>query len=843
MKVSLNIVKQFTDVDLPVDELVMRINQQLGKAEEVTDLGTRYKGAVIAQIVSCADHPDADRLHVCRIDDGGITPDVERDSDGFVQVVCGAPNAREGIHVVWLPPGSTVPSSHADPEPFVLGSRPLRGVLSHGMLASPRELGIGDSHEGILEIDPTEWSPRQDQIKPGASFSAVYGLDDTIIDIENKMFTHRPDCFGIIGVAREIAGIQHKPFKSPDWYAKSPEFVGAEGLGFEVRNEITDVVPRFMAVALRDISVKPSPLWMQIELVRLGSRPINNIVDVTNYVMLLTGQPLHAYDYDKVARHGEAVLGVRRAKAGETVALLSGKTVQLDPVDIVITDGDRPIGLGGVMGGADTEVSADTKNIILECANFDMYAIRKTSMRHGLFTDAVTRFNKGQSPKQNPNILNLAMRSIFDVAGGRQASAVIDDNPANLKVNGSGEVSPVFINERLGLKLSSDEICSLLRNVEFEASSKDPQTITYSAPWWRMDIELSEDVVEEVGRLYGFDKLPRELPQRTIRPAAANQPFNLKRELRSQMARLGANEVLTYSFVHENLLKRAGQNPELAFNLGNALSPDLQYYRVSVTPSLLDKVHANIKAGYDSFVLFELGKSHLVGEADPGDDGLPKEFSSLSAVYASKQPGQGAAYYVVRRYLDQLLVALHVSDLISYEPLSDAIVQDSSLLQQLVAPFEPGRSAVLRSTNGVIWGVIGEYKASVRKAFKLPDYAAGFEIGPKAFIGGTGGSDYVPLPRFPKVWQDISLKVPADVSYQALYDAVTQSLLPAPDQNLLFTLKPTTVYQAADDLDHKTVTFRYSVASYDKTMTDAEVMAMLDKAAGAAAAELQAVRM
>ena len=350
MRVSLNTVKQYTSVDVSVDELVAKINGQLGGVEEVVDLGKRYKDALIVKIVRAEQHANADRLQVCKIDDGGARQDVERDENGLVQVVCGAPNAREGIFVVWLPPKSTVPTSFDEKELFVLEARELRGVMSNGMLASAKELSIGDSHDGILEIDLTEWKPTDIEIKPGASFASAYGLDDTIIDIENKMFTHRPDCFGQLGVAREIAGIQHRQFVSPDWYKNVPSFDTGEGLRLEVFNEAGEKVPRFMAVTIKNVTVKPSPLWLQIELVRLGGKPINNVVDVTNYVMLLTAQPTHAYDYDKL-RGG--ILGARQAHAGEMLKLLNGKTYELDGLDIVIVDGEGPVGRAGSMGGVE----------------------------------------------------------------------------------------------------------------------------------------------------------------------------------------------------------------------------------------------------------------------------------------------------------------------------------------------------------------------------------------------------------------------------------------------------------------------------------------------------------
>ena len=827
MKVSLNTIKQYTSVDLAVDELVEKINRQLGGVEEVTDLGARYEGAVIVRVVQCEDHPNADRLHVCRVDDGGVVQDVERGEDGLVQVVCGAPNVHTDMFAVWLPPSSAVPSSFGDKEPFVLEARELRGVVSNGMLASAKELAIGDSHEGILEIDPEEWKPSDIEITPGASFAKVYGLDDTIIDIENKMFTHRPDLFGQLGVAREIAGIQHQAFTSPDWYKASPEFNRGEGLELSVENEASDVVPRFMAVALQGVKVKPSPLWLQCELVRLGGKPINNIVDVTNYVMLLTAQPTHAYDYDKLRGHK---LMARMARTGETVKLLNDKMYELSEADIVIADGEGPVGLAGVMGGGDSEVSSDTKNIVLEVATFDMYAVRKSSMRHGVFTDALTRFNKGQSPLQNDHVLSLLMRSILDVSPGEQASEVFDKTSTRSGAHDDQNIDRAFINARLGLGLSSEEIGDLLRNVEFTAEENGDQ-IRYTAPFWRTDIELPEDIVEEVGRLYGFDKLPRVLPARSTKPAPRNEKRVLKQQIRDSLSKAGANEVLTYSFVHENVLKRAGQNPEEAFRLGNALSPDLQYYRLSVLPSLLDKVHANIKVGYSEFTLFEIGKGHH--KQNIGDDGLPMEADLLELVYANRNPREGAAYYQMRRMVEVLLGDLGVSAV--FEPIPEKVPFAG------MAPYDHKRSAFIKTSDGTSLGVVGELTAATRRGFKLPDYTAAATLDITSLLSLVRGVSYRPLPRFPKVSQDISLKVPATTNFSDLYKLVDDTVRAADVSSGYALVEPRAVYQPEGGTN-RTITLHIEVASESGTLTDRQVGEVLDAVAERAANELHAER-
>lgn len=837
MKVSLNTIEQYTPVEKFVDELVQKINRQLGGVEDVVDLGMRYKGAVIVRVVECVQHPNADRLHVCKIDDAGVIKDIERDKDGLVQVVCGAPNVHADMLVVWLPPGSTVPASFEEKEPFVLDARELRGVVSNGMLASAKELAIGDDHDGILELDPDEWKPSGIEVKQGVRFMDAYGLSDTIIDIENKMFTHRPDCFGQLGVAREIAGIQHQPFTSPDWYKTLPGFHSGEGLELNVQNDASSKVPRFMSVAIKDVEVKQSPLWLRIELVRLGSKAINNIVDVTNYVMLLTGQPLHAYDYNKL--HG-GMLATRFAQDGEKVTLLNDKTYELTSDDIVIVDALGPVGLGGVMGGGESEVSSETKNIVLECATFDMYAIRKMSMRHGLFTDAVTRFNKGQSPLQNEYALTFAMKLVKDVAGGKLASQLFDlHGKLPIKAPKPVQLMLSFINDRLGLELTAKEVKKLLENVEFSVEttvkSKDAE-LKVSIPFWRTDIELSEDIVEEVGRLYGFDKLPRVLPARSTKPAPQNEKLVLKQEIRESMSKAGANEVLTYSFVHENVMNRAEQNQAHAFRLGNALSPDLQFYRLSLLPSLLDKVHLNIKAGYASFAFFELGKTHFKGEMDEREPEVPNEDDHIAFVIAfgDKRRPEGAPFYYAKNYVRQLILAPGFSLM----PLSECNIETDEWGKQLTAPYEPTRSAVL-VRNEQIWGVVGEFKATVRRAFKLPEFTAGFELHLDCLT--TRQSDYVPLPRFPKVSQDISLKVPSITHFSDVLKLADDTVRAAEVSSGYALVEPRSIYQP-EGSDTKTITLHIEVASETGTLTDKQVNQVLSAIADRAANELQAER-
>jgi phenylalanyl-tRNA synthetase beta chain len=469
-------------------------------------------------------------------------------------------------------------------------------------------------------------------------------------------------------------------------------------------------------------------------------------------------------------------------------------------------------------------------------------------MTHGLFTDAVTRFTKGQSPLQCLPVLAKTVESIKHDANGKVAGPVVDNNCVNKTILERGslyepvKVTTDFINVRLGLELSADEMKKLLENVEFQIEVTGDELII-KAPFWRTDIELREDIVEEIGRLYGYDHLPLKLPKRDLTPAPRNSLLEAKSKTRDHLAKAGANEVLTYSFVHGDLLEKVGQDKLQAFQVSNALSPDLQYYRLSLTPSLLEKVHPNIKAGHDEFALFEIGKAHVIGEADHEDTNVPKEVNALSFIYAAKDSQASAPYYIAKKYLMNLLSGFQLWQTVKFEPSMNADLYKNPWVEQMTAPFEPQRSAVLRGKEGLIWGVVGEFKLSVRRALKLPAVTAGFEIDPLLLQGDVnGGQQYVPLPRFPKVTQDVTLKVPADLSYQDLFDFASQELGKVQPKNTLPNLSPRDIFQREDDEGHKQITFRLEIASYNRTLTDPEVNKLLDTIATAAKTKYGAER-
>lgn len=811
MILSVNWLKQFTQIDASIDELATVIGARLVEIEGVESLGGKYKDVIIARIVECAPVEDSDHLNVTKIDDGGSAADAQRDENGYVQVVCGAPNVRVGLLVAWLPPGSTVPDTYGEAEPFVLGARKLRGFMSNGMLASARELDLFDDHDGIVEVDK--------DVAPGTPFMEAYALDDYLLDIENKSLTHRPDTFGVIGFAREVAAIAGQGFQAPEWYEELlPRYASpADGEAVELSAAIDDAAlsSRYQAIALGSVTQSArTPLEIQTYLSRSGVRPISPIVDVTNYLMLLTGQPLHAFDYDKVVALSRSPhLHVRGGYDGETLHLLDGRTIALAADDIVIAAGDHAVALAGAMGGAETEIDASTKRIIIESATFNLYNLRRTQMRHGIFSEAITRFTKGQPAALTAPVLARAVAMLGELCGAQVISDVADDYPHPI-VQPTLSLRIDTVNGVLGTHFNATDAAELLLNVQCTVSvtiDDDGEVLAVTPPYWRTDIHIAEDVIEEIGRLNGFDLIEQTLPTRDSIATMPDTTGLLRQTLRERLASAGANEVVTYSFVHGNLLSRAGQSSEQAYALSNAISPDLQFYRLSLTPSLLDKVATNIRT-YDEFGLFEFGKTHVKDVFDEREPELPAEFGRIGFTYTAsdkQSADRGAAYYTARRYLDDVFNALHISH-VTLKPLAE-----ESSIDVASALFEPKRSAAVYAGDTYI-GIIGEYKRTVMNAFKLPNFSAGFELllDPLQMQAKAIGV-YVPLSRYPSSDSDATFTVPEAMPFHDLDAAIAAAIT---SEELTITYVTHDIY-APENSDSKNITVRFTFVSYDKTLT------------------------
>ena len=807
MLISLNKIKQYVG-SIPVsdEELVKLIGSRLVEVEGVMDMAEKYRGAYLAKVVTCEDIPGT-HLHLCQIDAG---PELNQKfstlDSGLVQIVCGAPNVCAGIIAVWLTPGSIVPDTFGG-ENFVLGARKLRGYESFGMLAGPDELGLSSDHNYIAEID-------SELGRPGQTLVEVFDLNDQILDIENKSLTHRPDTFGLIGFAREVSGILGQKFSEPVSFDQT-----IDGLSDEISIEIADekLCPRYSAclVNVSDLNlaspVSPefSDLYPMTKdsvlLAKSGMNSVNPIVDATNLTMLELGQPLHAFDYDKFVKIGgldHAKIIVRAARAGESLTLLDGKTIELNSNDIVITSNDIPVALAGAMGGESTKIDASTTRILLESATFSLYNLRKTQMAHGIFSEAITRFTKGQPavntiPAIKDCLAKLGVKSGAELGFADSLKQDLSEIQVAVKVS--------EINQLLGSHYDEALMIQTLENVGFKVVS-DSEKLLVAAPLWRTDIHIKEDIIEEVGRLLGFDNLPLSLPSRPFIGAEKNAMFELKTTLRNLLSlELGFNEVLTYSFISKKLLERVGENIDDAYEITNSISPELQLFRTSITPSLLEKVRENQKAGFADFSLYEMNQ---VAKKSLGlnSDQTPKIQHHLAVVST-------ADYYYSKQILENLADKLGLN----FELRAFTDGENSSY-------FEPKRAAKIL-LSGTQIGCLGELKNSVKTALKLKDISS-LELELEAILGQKSSDKRIKeFSRFPAVNRDLTVKISEEKPFALVENAILEVLKAKP--SLIFHLTATSIYQA-EGADTKNLSFHLNFASTEKTLLSEEISAIMD---------------
>ena len=824
MIISLNWLKKFVKINIPVDELVDLINKRLVEIDSVTEIGRKYDNILIVNVIEAKPLKGSDHLSILRIDDGKVASGIDRDNDGFVQVVCGAPNIATGQMVVWLPPKSVVPQTFGTDEPFTLDTRNLRGTVSNGMIASAKELDLFDDHSGILVLDT--------DAKPGSSFAKAYELDDYLLNIENKSLTHRPDCFGIIGFAREVAAILGQKFENPDWILnQEPLFEDIKGR-ISVTIDDAKLSDRYQAIVMAGgDSKKSSPVLIQTYLARVGVRPISAIVDVTNYLMILTGQPLHAFDYDKMAKVAgdtyDYEIHVRSGHKGEKLELLDGRTIELIKEDIVIAAGETAVALAGAMGGANTEIDENTKSIIIESATFNLYKLRTTQMRHGIFSEAVTRFTKGQPAQLTAPVLNEAVQLISEWAGMKASTAVAEDYPGKKDKNVIN-VSLKKINDILGTDIDMSNASKLLVNVGFGVKVEGSSTMAIEVPYWRSDINIVEDIAEEIGRINGFDNIESSLPVRDFTAVCPNDFDKFRTNLRNILVRAGANEVLNYSFIHGDIIRKVDQKTENSYRLVNSISPDLQYLRQSLTPSLLGLIHPNIKQGNDNFALFEINKYHRKSDG-LNDEKVPVESDSLALAIVNRVNQSSAAYYQAKRLVEYICSLLNIKLVYKKFDGSD---------QSEAAPFEYRRSAQL-ICDGVTVGFVGEYKKSVVKNFKLPEYVAGFEINTSALFEASksAGKTYKPISRYPATERDICFKVSQSVDCDQIINSVINIL----DKTDLQTSVEVIDIYKKDNQETKNITIRIKLVSYERTLTGDEINMVINNVVNSVIKKLDAV--
>ena len=862
MRVSLNTIKKLVPAAARVDtgELVKLIGARLVEVEETIDFSKKYQGIYIVKVVQCEAIPET-HLHLCQIDAGSAGKDFASSSEsGQVQVVCGAPNVRAGMFAVWIAPGAIVPQTYGG-ENFQLDVRKLRGYESNGMLAGLDELDLGDDHSGIVEINPEQQIGAR-LIRPGDTLADAFELNDIILDIENKSLTHRPDCCGLIGFAREVAGILGVEFEEPTLHfgelvidpclgaLQFSKYVDdAERVSITVDHTLcpyySAAVFNIAATSLDSATEASNYLTSDaVFLAKAGMRTISKIVDATNVVMLLTGQPLHAFDYDKfraVGGGGEPHICVRAAKPGEKLLLLDGKEIELLESDIVVCSGDTPVALAGAMGGESTEIDDSTKKIILESATVSLYNLRKTQMAHGIFSEAITRFTKGQPAAGTIPALALCAAQLL-ATPDKISDFEVSDNPKNPKtasVNAPKSEATIItlqledINNLLGTNDTKTQVIKTLKNVGIELANDSTTTATsttdsaaklsFRIPSWRTDLHIKEDLIEEVGRLLGYDNIPLDFPTRPFIGATKNPLLSFKSQIRDIMSgRLAAHELLTYSFVSRRLQESVGEDADDSYRIVNSISPELQCFRQSIIPSLLEKMRDNLKSGFRDFSLYEFNQ---VAKKSFGkdQDNVPILENHLAFVMTGD-------YYAAKSALMALLHDLGIKD-IRFTPITAANSAASTGHSTPAAPyFEPRHSAscqIKTATNHEMAFTIGEIKQSIVKQLKISENVSAFELNLDQLL--TAVPDHaetkVSLSRFPSVERDITLKVAESVNYSDITDAIL-SVFKA--TNLIINLSPISIFQKPD-ANTKNVSFHLRFASPEKTLAQAEISDIMEQ--------------
>ncbi len=735
MKVSLNWLRDYVDINMPLTELADRLTMAGLEVEGKKVIGGAWENILVGKIIDVIPHPNADRLRLATVELGTQQPTV----------VCGAPNLNPGDKIAFAHVGVQLIDGYSG-ERAQLKSAKIRGVVSNGMICSEKELGISDSHEGIMVL-PAE--------APVGTSLADY-LGDIIFDLE--ITPNRPDCLSVIGIAREIAALSGQGVRLPE--LEYEERASQIGQYVSVEIVVPELCPRYCASLINGVKITESPKWMQQRLLTCGMRPINNIVDITNYVMLEYGQPLHAFDYERI--RGKKII-VRRAAAGEVIISLDGVERALSWDTLVIADAERAVAVAGVMGGANSEVTEGTTSILLEAANFNPTSIHYTGRSLPMPSEACMRFERGIRPEMAMLGLKRATQLILQLAGGEAAQGVADVYPGKTGREPI-RLSIDDVKRVLGVEFSLEQVVSTLTALGFDCEVDTPASVVRATPpYWRSHTSLMVDLVEEVARIIGYDKIPTTMlsaPVPTQNPAPI---IGLKPRVRQGLIGYGFQEILTYSLVALESLSKL--NPQIKppepepLRLTNPMTADQEYLRPNLRVGLLTALSANRRSEGSGMRLFELGKVYVPRQKD-----LPDEPERLCGVMAGARcdrfwHGESGAidFFDAKGVVEGLLGQLGIKA--SFETGSD----DS---------LHPGRQAAIVIAGNRL-GIVGEVHPKVLGAFDISESVFLFEIDLMALLPFT--IDHVmfqPIPRFPAVDRDIALIVDDGVTHRQIGDLI-----------------------------------------------------------------------
>ena len=802
MQFSESWLRQYVNPSLDSKALGHAMTMAGLEVEEQHSVAPPFTKIVVAQILSAEQHSDADRLRVCKVDAG---------TGQELQIVCGAPNARAGIKIPCALVGAELPPSEVGGKPFMIKLGKLRGVESQGMLCSGRELGLGDDHEGILEL-PMD-APLGDDIRK------YLDLDDQIFVI--KLTPNKADCLSLIGMAREVSAITGAALCAPKWTA--PNVSIADKL--KVTVESTDLCGRFAGRVIRDVNPQAkTPDWIIQRLCHAGQRSISALVDLSNYVMLEMGQPTHVFDIDKLT--GD--LSVRWAKSGESLELLNGQTVTLQGKDSagkiqdagVVADQTGPVALAGIMGGNHCAVSDDTKNIYVEAAYWQPSAIQGRARRFNFSTDAAHRFERGVDPQNTVNCLEYLTSLIVEVCGGQvgaiddQILAIPERKPVSMRLARAMKV--------IGIPLTNEIVSDVFKRLGFEFKQANDVFIV-TPPSYRFDIEIEEDLIEEVARMYGFENIPDVPPVATLKMSAKAEAKRGIHLLRQRLALQGYQEAVNFGFTDlesEQRLSAAAEKDLIA--VLNPIASQYSVMRSNLWGGLLANLKANLNRGAGRVRLFETGRVFK------RDDSAQEEAGKVAGFYQPQQVG-GLAYgsfvpeqwasdnrlvdfFDVKGDLERVLDPLHFTTQVAVHPA-----------------LHPGRSAqiqLLTSAGKLNIGWVGELHPGLQQAYELPQAPVLFELDLEA-VRNLGIPQPEELSKFPAVQRDLAVVVKQSVSAQALLDAMNKT-----KQNFvrgieLFDEFKPKAGSSSMAVDEKSLAFRVTLLNPQETLQDAQIEAVM----------------
>jgi phenylalanyl-tRNA synthetase beta chain len=791
MKVSLSWLKEYIPVDLEPSVIAEKLTMAGLEVDAMEERYDYLNHVVVAKVDAVQKHPNADKLSVCTVDAGG---------EQRLQIVCGAPNVREGMFVPCALPGAVLPGD------LKIKKGKLRGEVSQGMLCSAAELRLNSDASGIMDLDG--------EFVAGIPLADALNVSDTVFEID--LTPNRPDCLSYIGVAREVRAFMDPkpPLKFPDFTLPKDKMGTVSIHDFAtVQINDPDLCPRYSAGLLLDVKIKSSPFWLKQRLESIGLTPINNVVDITNFVMMETGQPLHAFDFDEVAK-GKII--VRRAGNDTDFTTLDSKDHKLEPDMLMICDGERPVALAGVMGGENSEISDTTTRVLVESAYFNPVSIRKTAKKTGIATDASHRYERGGDPEGTVNALNRAVSLMAQLCEATIAQDIIDEYPKKA-VPLEIDVNTDLLNIRLGTDLDADAIDAILRSVGFEVEKTNEARLKVGVPFFRVDVTRPEDLSEEVARLWGYNNIKTSYPLVPAEGRPLNPKIILREKLRQIMVGFSFFEAINYNFIHESscdrLNLRDGDKRRQVETILNPISDQMSVLRTSMIPGLLETMKRNISQQTISLKLFETGKIFYATQKGF----LPEEHEMMAGLMTGNRSDQSwhskkcdVDFFDLKGVADGLLEALKIKNAV-FEPVVD----------DTCPYFKTGYAARIKSGDHLI-GTLGKIDGKVLKNYGLKQAVFVFDFSLKSLLESLPDVvEAVPLPRFPSVSRDITIIVNRYVMVGAIlkqFDLISQKEALIERVFLFDAFEGQPLAE-----DKKSLSFRVIYRSSSKTLTEKNI--------------------